>query len=109
MRTLDLQEAAIFLKMHKEEVRRRAKLGILPGAKIGKCWVFIDDDLALHIRSLYAIREQALQVTTRKESLCHSLNAVVRGGSVLPPHGESELDALLKQKISLKRKNSMTN
>ena len=46
MRTLTLQEAAAFLKMHTEEVRRRAKLGALPGAKAGKCWVFIDDDLA---------------------------------------------------------------
>ena len=46
MLTLSLIEAARFLKMHAEEVRRRAKAGILPGAKAGKCWVFIDDDLA---------------------------------------------------------------
>ena len=56
MRTLNLSEAAQFLKLHPEEVRRRAKAGIIPGAKLGKRWAFtfIEDDLADHIRSLYA-------------------------------------------------------
>lgn len=36
MKTFDLDEAAQFLKMHPEEVRRRAKAGIIPGAKVGK-------------------------------------------------------------------------
>ena len=79
MNTLDLQQAAAFLHMHPEEVRRRAKLGLLPGAKPGKSWIFLDDDLAEYVRSHYAVQRQALQVTPRKESLCHSTNAVVRG------------------------------
>ena len=45
MNTLDLKRAAEFLKMRPEEVRRRARMGLLPGAKAGKRWVFIDDDL----------------------------------------------------------------
>jgi hypothetical protein len=36
MNTLDLKQAAVFLRMHPEEVRRRVKLGLLPGAKPGK-------------------------------------------------------------------------
>jgi len=63
MRTFGLEEAAAFLKMHPEEVRRRAKLGQLPGAKPGKSWIFLEDDLVEHIRSLYASPRQALQVT----------------------------------------------
>jgi hypothetical protein len=35
MKTLTLLEAARFLKMHPEELRRRAKLGLVPGAKVG--------------------------------------------------------------------------
>jgi len=31
MKTLNLDEAAQFLKLHPEEVRRRAKAGIIPG------------------------------------------------------------------------------
>jgi hypothetical protein len=41
MKTLNLREAAAFLHMHPEEVRMRAKHGIIPGAKVGRRWVFI--------------------------------------------------------------------
>ena len=96
MQTLDLRQAAAFLKMHPEEVRRRARLGQLPGAKAGKRWVFIEDDLAAYLRSLYAPLRQALRVTLRKEvSDCHSTNAVVRGGFDSPRRAASELEALL--------------
>ncbi len=63
MTALSLIEAAAFLKMHPEEVRRRAKLGAIPGAKASRAWVFIDDDLAAFLRSLYAAPRQALRVT----------------------------------------------
>jgi hypothetical protein len=62
MKTLNLSEAAAFLHMHPEEVRMRAKRGLIPGAKIGRCWVFIDLDLADFIRSQYPVRRQALPV-----------------------------------------------
>ena len=109
MHTLDLTQAALFLKMHPEEVRRRAKLGLLPGAKPGKAWVFLEDDLAEYLRSHYAYPRQALQVTTRKEyQSCHSLNAKVRGGSISPRHQESALDVLLKQAVKTKPRNCTT-
>jgi hypothetical protein len=62
MKTLNLREAAEFLHMHPEEVRTRAKRGLIPGAKIGRRWVFIDVDLADFVRSLYPARRQALPV-----------------------------------------------
>jgi excisionase family DNA binding protein len=81
MRTLSLAEAAAVLRMHPEEVRRRAKCGAIPAAKPGRCWIFIEDDLAEYVRSLYATPRQALQVTLRKETECHFANAAVSGGS----------------------------
>jgi len=95
MRTLLLIEAAAFLKMHPEELRRRAKLGVIPGAKAGRAWVFIEDDLADYIRSLYASPRQALQVTLRKEMECHFANAAVSGGSVSSLPTGSEYAELL--------------
>jgi hypothetical protein len=62
MKTLDLKEAGQFLKLHFEEVRRRARAGHLPGAKLGRRWAFIEDDLVGYMRSLYAQPRQALQV-----------------------------------------------
>jgi len=107
MITLDLLEAALFLRMHPEEVRRRAKIGLIPGAKPGKSWVFLQEDLVKYLRALYAPERQALQVIPKKEDFsCHFLNAAVSGGLALPLQRESELDVLLKQKISLKHRSS---
>src|SRR5213080_1315985 len=52
VRTLNLDEAAEFLHMHAEEVRARAKRGLIPGAKAGRRWVFLEPDLAQFVRSL---------------------------------------------------------
>ena len=68
METWNLEQAAKFLKLHPEELRRRAKAGFVPSAKVGKCWVFIPDDLASYLRSLYALDWQALQVRLGKET-----------------------------------------
>jgi len=107
MKTLSLIEAGAFLKMHPEEVRRRAKLGVIPGAKAGRAWVFIDDDLALYLRSLYASPRQALRVTPRKEvNQCHSTNAETCGGSISPHQAGGALDALLALVLGPKLKNS---
>ncbi len=67
MKTLGLHAAAAFLHCHPEELRRRAKAGGIPGAKVGRAWVFLEEDLAAYLRSLYAQPRQALQVTLRKE------------------------------------------
>lgn len=39
--------------LRPEELRARAKAGAIPGVKVGQRWVFIDDDLAAFLRSLY--------------------------------------------------------
>ena len=53
MQTLNLTEAAKFLKMHPVTLQGKVKTGEIPGAKPGKSWVFIVEDLANYIRSLY--------------------------------------------------------
>jgi hypothetical protein len=105
--TLDLKQAATFLRMHPEEVRRRARMGLLPGAKAGKRWVFIEDDLVSYLRSHYASQRQAL-VGDRSTS-CQSTNAEVCGGFASPQRAASLLDALLKQRTSKPRGNSTTS
>src|ERR1700687_3927380 len=95
MRTLSLTEAAALLHMHPEEVRRRAKCGAIPGAKPGRRWIFIEDDLADYLRSFYASPRQALQVTLRKEMECHFANAAVSGGSTSSLQTGSEYAELL--------------
>jgi excisionase family DNA binding protein len=108
--TLNLQQAADFLNLHPEELRRRAKAGRVPAAKVGKCWVFIKSDLADYLRSLYAAPWQALRVTSGKEAeICHSRNAVTRGISTSLRHPASALDALLGLPTKPKRRNCTTS
>ena len=110
MKTLNLKEAAQFLKMHPESLRQKIKAGLIPAAKAGKRWVFLEEDLAGYLRSLYAHTRQALRVVSPKEiETCHSINAVVRGGLRSPHQQGSVLDALLAQPTKPRPKNSMTS
>src|SRR6185312_16237585 len=108
-RTLDLNEAAAFLHMHPEEVRARAKCGLIPGAKPGRSWVFLESDLAEFLRSLYPVRRQALQVTTSQEAICHLESAVRSGGSTSPPPVVNEYADLLRPPTRPRRRSCTTS
>lgn len=75
IKTLNLEEAAAFLKIHPVTLSVKAASGEIQGAKIGKRWVFLQVDLIEHIRAQYQSR--ALQ-GEQKETLCHSTNARTR-------------------------------
>lgn len=53
MKTLNLEEAAAFLHMHPYTVMQKVNAGEIPGAKPGKRWVFIEDDLLQYLRAQY--------------------------------------------------------
>lgn len=108
LRTFTLEEAASFLHMHPEEVRTRAKRGVIPGAKTGRRWVFLEIDLVEFVRSLYPVRRQALQVTSQ-EAVCHFESAVRSGGSTLPPPVVSEYGDLLRPATRPRRRNCTTS
>jgi excisionase family DNA binding protein len=50
--TFLLKEAAAFLHMSPEVLRRKATTGEIPGAKPGKCWVFLKSDLVEYLHSI---------------------------------------------------------
>ena len=50
MKTLNLETAAEFLNISADTMRDLAADGTVPGAKIGKCWVFTDEDLETYVR-----------------------------------------------------------
>lgn len=71
MRTFNLQQAADFLGINKETARRRAVAGQIPGAKVGRSWRFVEEDLVTYLRSLYST--QASQgVSHRSKTIWHS-------------------------------------
>jgi excisionase family DNA binding protein len=104
MTTLDLDEAAALLKMHKQTVRSRAIAGKIPAAKPGKCWVFIKEDLINWLRSQYDISQQ--DVAQGGEKQCSLKEKIVPiGGLHLQPQAEKEYANLLKLSTKRKRRN----
>jgi len=93
VKTLNLQQAAELLHIHPVTLQSRAKAGVIPGARIGRRWVFVEDDVLAYLRAQYPRR--ALQGD--KETIqCRSTNARIHltGGSSCPTTDEQYRKAL---------------
>jgi len=98
METLDLKQAADYLKMHWQTLRKKANTGEIPGAKVGKQWVFIKDDLVSLIRSKYASPRSRSQVQRIGESICYTSDQTRSStGAVSRPRTDKEYSNLLKR------------
>ncbi|MBR8005605.1 helix-turn-helix domain-containing protein [Burkholderia vietnamiensis] len=60
MKTFDLQECADFLKVDRTTAMKLAQQGDIVGARIGRAWVFLEDDVVAFLR------EQAQQQTLQR-------------------------------------------
>lgn len=91
VQTLNLEQAARLLNMHPVTVGERARAGIIPAAKPGKRWVFVEADLVAYLRRLYPCNRQALQGDGKDERLCHSTSARAhRTGGFASPTTDAE-------------------
>lgn len=70
MKTLNLHEAAALLRMHAESLRQKTRQGLIPGAKIGKRWVFLEEDLIQYLRSQYPSQRQTGRATSTEPKAC---------------------------------------
>lgn len=57
--TLDIVECAEFLKIEKQYALKLASEGKLPGAKVGRAWVFLVDDLVEYLRQQVRLQQSA--------------------------------------------------
>src|SRR5579859_5784088 len=62
--TLGPVEAGMLLRMAPSTVKRKAAAGEIPGAKPGREWVFIKDDLLAHIRNKYKCSTKGMALLT---------------------------------------------
>jgi len=101
MQTLDLDEAATFLKMNPETLRSKANAKVVPGKKAGKRWIFIKEHLADWVSGRYPEQGQELRVIdggkqqTENIKLCQSTSAGKRGGYNSPHQTADEYNKLL--------------
>ena len=72
MKTLNLPEAAGLLRMHAESLCQKTRQGRIPGAKIGKRWVFLEEDLVQYLRSQYPSQQQTGRATVTETKACFS-------------------------------------
>ncbi len=109
MKTLDLREAASFLHIHPVTLLRKAQAGEVPGAKPGKCWVFIDVDLADYLRTNYR-RQASSDGINGKEQKCPSIDRITRrsGMSISPPQAADEYAKALGLTTARKPRNTTT-
>src|SRR5262245_35375488 len=59
MRTYDINEAADFLKVDRSTALDLANLGSQPVAKVGRAWVFMEDELVAYLRDVTRKQTQA--------------------------------------------------
>src|SRR3990167_3762018 len=84
MNTFNIERAAQFLGTHKETLRRLAVSGQVPGVKIGRSWVFIEQDLVMHIRNKYSGCDASQGAHNRSNTTWHSKENMVFGGLTSP-------------------------
>jgi excisionase family DNA binding protein len=83
VRTFDIDECAEFFKVDRKTALKLAGKGELPGAKIGRAWVFLEDDLAEYLRTQVRMQTRQRQVECEVQS---GLDAsAARTPSMLPP------------------------
>jgi excisionase family DNA binding protein len=67
MCTLDIDECALFLKVNRTTALELAASGALPGAKIGRAWVFLKDDLVEYLRNAVRVQQRERQAANETE------------------------------------------
>lgn len=73
MKTLNVEECASFLHVNATTVAELAGSGLLPGAKIGRAWIFLEDDLIEYVRSEVK-RQQSERQRKVKSKSAHFTN-----------------------------------
>ena len=93
----DVLHAANFLGIHKETARDLAARGELPGAKVGRAWRFLEEDLVTYLRSLYSNHASQGGIDHRSKKIWHSINVTGFGGLTSPTKAREYEKALKLQ------------
>ncbi|QNM83295.1 helix-turn-helix domain-containing protein [Sphingomonas sabuli] len=109
LKPLTLKAAASLLGLHPNTVRDQVRRGIIPGAKIGRNWRFLEADLVAWIRAGYPEAARMQLSAQSKEALWHSGNVQEFTTSSSQARTERSLDALLERPTGKRPKNITTD
>jgi excisionase family DNA binding protein len=102
---LTLRGAAALLKVHPNTVRVLAVRGLLPAAKVGRDWRFVEADLVAWIRSSYSRRARMQPGALEREAIWHSGNVQEFTTSSSRHLTERSLDELLERPTGRRPRN----
>ncbi len=99
-RVLTLQEAAKILGVHPNTLRGYVRAGVVPGAKIGRDWRFVEADLVASLRARYPEQVRVRPNAEETAASRHLGNAPASTVSRPQREIERELDELLASPMS---------
>ena len=85
MRTYDINEAADFLKVDRSTALDLANVGSLPGAKVGRAWVFMEDELVAYLRDITRKQTQARRANAEAAQCLEQSRARTQTATAEPP------------------------
>ena len=106
-RILTLTQAARLLKAHPDTVSEAIRERGLPAARLGRAYLFIEDDLIDWVRQQYSAPLQGSQAPQREKQACASIAeaSAAPGGSTSPYRAASALSAALAPQTKPRRRN----
>jgi excisionase family DNA binding protein len=107
-RILTLRGAAALLELHPNTVRAQVRRGIIPGARIGRRWRFLEADLVAWIRAAYPEAARVQLSALEKEAIWHSTDVQASITSNSQARTEASLDALLEPRTAGRRRSITT-
>ncbi len=73
--TIGIQEAAALLRMNSHTLMRKTRKGEIPGAKFGRRWVYVREDL------IALVRARAGELAARASTVVSSVTSRPRGST----------------------------
>jgi Helix-turn-helix domain len=96
--SFSLEQAADFLNMSAEHLRRETKAGNIPGLKPEKEWLFIQEDLVKYIRSQHSEHWQISYATdSNEEESIKCVKEKISGTQISQRQMANEYEYLLRQ------------
>lgn len=103
--SMDLDEAAAFLGLHKNTLQERAKAGEIPGAKIGKGWRFLAERLVEYLKSKEKVKE-CLSTSQAEAHTGGSISLTRTGMDALEKAQEKQRKRRLNESTTKRRRSS---
>jgi excisionase family DNA binding protein len=66
----DINEVADFLKVDRSTALQLAAEGVRPGAKVGRAWVFLEDEVVNYLRDVMRSQTQGRRAQSKRVALC---------------------------------------